>query len=185
MTGAPMATVLSGIGGTIAESSTKEYYWTTTHGDTGVWLNSAQVAETSVNALATDEATAETPIVIRDADLSAWLTANNAGDSVNTANDNGVTGILAYMLGAEDYTDAAKPTMGATVADGVATLTFDDSAFRRVPGLKLAYYLESCDKADFSEAVTTGEPSDDPAVALELATAKLYNRLCADVRASE
>lgn len=186
MTGAPMATVLSGIGGTIAESSTKEYYWTTTHGDTGVWLNSAQVAETSVNALATDEATAETPIGIRDADLAAWLTAVEATDKVNTANGNGVTGILAYMLGAETYEDATKPTMGATVADGVATLTFDDSAFRRVPGLKLAYYLESCNKADFpSDEVTKSAASDKPEVALEFANAKIFNRLCADVRASE
>lgn len=179
MTGAPRATVLSGIGGTIAESSTKDCYWTTTHGDTGVWLNAAQVTETTVG---TGESSS---VAIRDADLAAWLAAGDATDKVNAANDNGVTGILAYMLGAEDYTKAAKPTMGATVADGVATLTFDDSAFRRVPGLKLAYYLESCDKADFSEAVTTSEPSDDPAVALEFANAKIFNRLCADVRASE
>ena len=124
-------------------------------------------------------------VQITDPGLAAWLTVNSATESVNTANANGVTGILAYMLGAEDYTNAAKPTMGATVADGVATLTFDDSAFRRVPGLKLAYYLESCDKADFSEAVTTGESSDKPAVQLEFANAKIFNRLCADVRASE
>lgn len=179
MTGAPMATVLSVIGGTIAESSTADYYWTTTHGNDGVWLNAAQVTETTVG---TGESSS---VAIRDADLAAWLAAGDATDKVNAANGNGVTGILAYMLGAETYEAATKPTMGAEIADGVATLTFDDSAFRRVPGLKLAYYLESCDKADFSEAVTTSEPSDDPAVALEFANAKIFNRLCADVRASE
>ena len=179
VTGSPMATVLNEAKTGIAACNDEGWYWTASTEESGVKLASAQVNATKV------ETGAETPISIRDADLAAWLTAKEAADKVNEANDNGVTGILAYMLGAEYYTNAAKPTMGATVADGVATLTFDDSAFRRVPGLKLAYYLESCDKADFSEAVTTSAASDDPAVALELATAKLYNRLCADVRASE
>ncbi|MBQ8125408.1 MAG: hypothetical protein IJ173_05900 [Kiritimatiellae bacterium] len=179
LTGSPMATVLNGIGGSIAASGTTDYYWTATYGNDGVWLKAAQVAATTV---ATG---AETSVSVRDADLSAWLTEKEATAKVDEPNANGVTGILAYMLGAEDYTNAAKPTMGATVADGVATLTFDDSAFRRVPGLKLAYYLESCDKADFSGEVVRSEESDDPAVALEFANAKIFNRLCADVRASE
>ncbi len=186
VTGSPMATVLNEAKTGIAACNGEGWYWTASKTDSGVNLVAAQVAETSVNALATDEATAETPIGIRDADLAAWLTVNSATESVNTVNANGVTGILAYMLGAEDYTNATKPMMGATVADGVATLTFDDSAFRRVPGLKLAYYLESCDKADFpSDEVTTSAASDDPAVPLEFANAKIFNRLRADVRASE
>lgn len=178
VTGHPMKSVLTGIDGELAPCGGEGYYWTATYGNDGVWLYSAEVAAAKVE-------TGDSSVTVLDADLAAWLAAGDATDKVNAANDNGVTGILAYMLGAEDYTNAAKPTMGATVADGVATLTFDDSAFRRVPGLKLAYYLESCDKADFSEAVTTSEPSDKPAVPLEFANAKIFNRLCADVRASE
>lgn len=186
VTGSPMTTVLNEAKTDIAAcNGDGGWYWTASTENPGVKLVAAKVAETSVNALATDEATVETQVAIRDADLAAWLEANNADESVNTANANGVTGILAYMLGAETYEDATKPTMGATVADGVATLTFDDSAFRGVPGLKLAYYLESCDTADFSGEVVRSEESDDPAVALELANAKIFNRLCADVRASE
>lgn len=178
VTGHPMKSVLTGIGGSIAASTTVDYYWTATYGKDGVWLSSAEVAAAKVE-------TGDSSVTVLDADLAAWLAAGDATDKVNAANDNGVTGILAYMLGAKDYTNATKPAMGATVADGVATLTFDDSAFRRVPGLKLAYYLESCNKADFSEAVTTSAASDEPAVQLEFANAKIFNRLRADVRASE
>lgn len=179
VTGSPMATVLNEAKTGIAACNDEGWYWTASKEEPGVKLVSAEVAATAV---ATG---AETPVSVRDADLSAWLTAKGAADKVNETNDNGVTGILAYMLGAETYVDATKPTMGAEIADGVATLTFDDSAFRGVPGLKLAYYLESCDAADFSGEVVRSEESDDPAVPLEFANAKIFNRLCADVRASE
>ena len=178
VTGHPKKSVLTGIDGELAPCGGKGYYWTATYGNYGVWLNSAEVAAATVE-------TGDSSVTILDADLAAWLTVNSATDKVNDANGNEVTGIMAYMLGAESYTAAQKPVLGATVADGKATLTFDESAFRSVLGLKLKYYLESSDKADFSDGVVKGAAGDDPSVQLDISNAKTYNRLCAEVHFAE
>ena len=127
---------------------------------------------------------------VTDSALITFLTNNNAKATPNTENANGVTAVMAYMLGYSEYTpETVAPAIAKPVvaAEGW-TLSFAGVTPASVSGLKLQYYIEQSATPDFANATVVGNVQDNAPVALSLSNidaTKPYHRLCAKIVATE